>query len=143
MLCCTRHLSAVRAVWSALSTQCTVNLEHSNALSTQCTRSNGHSALSATHLTGTECSVRASCVVPCPPTSLGLSLSLSGPHPGLASPRSSRLRLSLRRPKAYRDLRVRTGISCSTVKSSKKKSDPNNRKTRGHRRCTSWRQRHP
>ena len=36
MLCCTRHLSAVRAVWSALSTQCTVNLEHSNALSTQC-----------------------------------------------------------------------------------------------------------
>jgi len=65
MLCCTRHLSAVRAVWSALRTQYTVNLEHSNALSTQCTRSNGHSALSATHLTGTECSVRASCVVPC------------------------------------------------------------------------------
>ena len=47
MLSCTRLLSAVRAVWSALSTQCTVNLEHSNALSTQCTRSNGHSALSA------------------------------------------------------------------------------------------------
>ena len=31
MLYCTRHLSAMRAVWSALSTQCTVNLEHSNA----------------------------------------------------------------------------------------------------------------
>ena len=61
----TRHLSDVRAVWSALSTQCTVNLEHSNTLSTQCTRRNGHSALSATHLIGTECSMRASCVVPC------------------------------------------------------------------------------
>ena len=90
MLCCTRHLSAVRAVWSALSTQCTVNLEHSNALSTQCTRSNWHSALSATHLTGTEFSVRASCVVPCareprrPPwvsLSLSVSLTLALPRP--------------------------------------------------------------
>jgi len=112
----TRHLSAVRALWSALSTQCTVNLEHSNALSTQCTRNNGHSALSATHLIGTECSVRASCVVPCardpPPTSLGLSLSLSAPHPGLASPRSSRLRLSLRRLTAYR--KSSTGVVGST-----------------------------
>ena len=93
MLCCTRHLSAVRAVWSALSTQCTVNLEHSNALSTQCTRSNGHSALSATHLTGTECSVCASCVVPCvreprrPPwVSLSLSLPLTRALPRLDLP---------------------------------------------------------
>ena len=74
----------------------------------QSTRSNGHLALSATHLAGTECWVRASCVVPCaraprrPPWSL--SLSLSAPHPGLASPRSSRLRLSLRRPTAYQNL---------------------------------------
>ena len=89
----TRHLSAVRAVWSALNTQCTVNLEHSNALSTQCTRSNGHSALSATHLIGTECSVRASCVVPCareprrPPwTSLSLSLPLTRALPRLDLP---------------------------------------------------------
>jgi len=36
-LCCTWHWNAQCAVWSALSTQCTVNLEHSNALSTQCT----------------------------------------------------------------------------------------------------------
>jgi len=50
MLCCTWHLNAQCAVWSAISTQCTANLEHSNALSTQCTRSNGHSALGATHL---------------------------------------------------------------------------------------------
>ena len=90
MLCCTRHLSAVRAVWSALSTQCTVNLEDSNALST---RSNGHSALSAIHLTGTECSVRASCVVPCarelrrPPwDSLSLSLPLTRALPRLDLP---------------------------------------------------------
>jgi len=93
MLCCTRHLSAVRAVWSALSTQCAINLEQSNALSTQCTRSNGHSALSATHLTGTECSVRASCVVPCareprrPPwASLSLSLPLTRALPRLDLP---------------------------------------------------------
>ena len=105
MLCCTWHLNAQCAVWSALSTQCTVNLEHSNALSTQCTRSNGHSALSATHLLGTKVPVRALCVVPCareprrPPW--GLSLPLSVPHPGLASPRSSRLRLILRRPTVY------------------------------------------
>ena len=93
MLCCTRHLSAVRAVWSALSTQCTVNLEHSNTLNTQCTRSNGHSTLSVTHLTGTECSVRASCVVPCareprrPPwSSLSLSLPLTRSLPRLDLP---------------------------------------------------------
>ena len=67
-----------------LITQCKVNLEYSNVLSTQYTRSNGHSALSTTHLTGTECSVRASCVVPCaretrrPPwVSLSLSLPLT------------------------------------------------------------------
>ena len=105
--CCARGLVCIR-------TQCTVNLEHSNTLSTQCTRNNGHSALSATHLIGTEYSVRASCVVPCardprrPPwTSLSLSLPL-------ASPRSSRLRLSLRRPKAYRNLRARTGMGRDT-----------------------------
>ena len=123
MLGCTRHLSAVCAVWSALTTQFTVNLEHSNALSTQCTRSNGHSALSATHLTGTACSVRASCVVararePRRPPWVSLSLSLPLTR---ALPRSSRLRLSLRRPKVYRNLRARTGISCSTVQNSKKK----------------------
>jgi len=96
MLCCTWHLSAVRVVWSALSIQYTVNLEYSNTLSTQYTRINGHSALSTTHLTGTECSVRAWCVVPCAPlTCLGLSLSLSAPHPGLASSPSSRLCLDL------------------------------------------------
>jgi len=94
MLCCTWHLNAQCAVWSTLSTQCTVNLEHSNALSTQCTRSNGHSALSASHLLGTKVPVLALCVVQCareprrPPWA---------PHPGLASPRSSRLRLILRR----------------------------------------------
>jgi len=65
MLCCTWHLNAQCAVWSALSTQCTVNLEHSNALSIQCTRSNGHSALRATHLLGTKVPVRALCVLPC------------------------------------------------------------------------------
>jgi len=89
----TRHLSAVRAVWSVLNTQCTVNLEHSHALSTQCTRSNGHSALSATHLIGIECAVRASCVVPCareprrPPwSSLSLSLPLTQALPRLDLP---------------------------------------------------------
>ena len=65
MLCCTWHLNAQCAVWSTLSTQYIVNLEHSNALSTQCTRSNGHSALCATHLLGTKGTVRALCVVPC------------------------------------------------------------------------------
>jgi len=74
-------------------TQYTVNLEHLNALSTQYTRSNGHLALSATHLTGTECSVRASCVVPCaresrrPPwASLSFSLSLTQALPRLDLP---------------------------------------------------------
>ena len=143
MLCCTQHLSAECAVWSALSTQCTVNLEHSNALSTQCTRSNGHSALSATHLTGTECSVRASCVVPCareprrPPwASLSLSLPLTRALPRLDLPVS----VFLRRPTASRNLRARTGIPQNN---SKKKFDPNNRKIRGHRRRAAWRQRHP
>ena len=90
MLCCTWHLNAQCAIWSALSTQCTLNLEHSNALSTQCTRSNGHSALSATHLLGTKVPVRALCVVPCareprrPPwTSLSLSLPLTRALPRL------------------------------------------------------------
>jgi len=93
MCCCTWHLNAQCAVWSALSTQCTVNLEHSNALSTQCTRSNGHSALSATHLLGTKVPVRALCVVPCareprrPPwASLSLSLPLTRALPRLDLP---------------------------------------------------------
>ena len=93
MLCCTWHLNAQCAVWSALSTQCTVNLEHSNALSTQCTRSNGHSALSATHLLGTKLPVRALCVVPYareprrPPwASLSLSLPLTRALPRLDLP---------------------------------------------------------
>ena len=104
MLCCTWHLNAQCAVWSALSTQCTVNLEHSNALSPQCTRSNGHSALSATHLLGTKVPVRKLCVVSCarePRRPPWASLSLSDPYPGLASPRSSRLRLILQRPTVY------------------------------------------
>jgi len=93
MLCCTWHLNAQCAVWSALSTQCTVNLEHSNALSTQCTRSNWHSALSATHLLGTKVPVRALCVVPCarerrrPPwASFSLSLPLTLALPRLDLP---------------------------------------------------------
>jgi len=96
MLCCTWHLNAQCAVWSALSTQRTVNLEHSNALSTQCTRSNGHSALSATHLLGTKVPVRALCVVPCareprrPPwASLSLSLPLTRALPRLDLPVSA------------------------------------------------------
>ena len=93
MLCCTWHLNAQYTVWSALSTQYTVNLEDSNALSTQCTRSNGHSALSATHLLGTKVPVRALCVVPCareptrPPwASLSLSLPLTRALPRLDLP---------------------------------------------------------
>jgi hypothetical protein len=147
MLCCTRHLSAVRAVWSALSTQCTVNLEHSNALSTQCTRSNGHSALSATHLIGTECSVRASCVVPCareprrPPwASLSLSLPLTRALPRLDLPVSV-LACDVRKPIETFGRELESVVP--RLKTQKKKSDPNNRKTRGHRRRASWRQRHP
>ena len=106
MFCCTRHLSAVRAVWSTLNTQYTVNLEYSNALNTQCTRSNGHSVLSPTHLTGTESSVRASCVFPCaresrrPPwSSLSLSLSLTRAWPRLDLPVSvSVLACDVRKP---------------------------------------------
>ena len=122
----TRHLSAVRAVWSALSTQCTVNLEHSNALSTQCTRSNGHSALSATHLIGTECSVRASCVVPCareprrPPwASLSLSLPLTRALPRLDLPVSV-LACDVRQP--IENLRARTGIQLFHGTTQKKNS---------------------
>ena len=130
MLCCTWHLSAVRAVWSALSTECTVNLEHSNALSTQCTRSNGHSALSATHLTGSECSVRASCVVPCareprrPPwASLSLSLPLTRALPRLDLPVSVLACDSLSKTFG-RELE----FNCSTEQLKKK---------------IRWRQRHP
>ena len=97
------HLILERSMRGLEYTQCTVNLEHSNALSTQCTRSNGHSALSATHLLDTKVPVRA-CVwshVPVSPADLPGPLSLSVPHPGLVSPRSSRLRLILRRPTVY------------------------------------------
>ena len=90
MLCCTWHLNTQCTVWSVLSTQCTINFEHSNALSTQCTRSNAHSALSATHLLGTKVPVWALCVVPCaresrrPPwASLSLSLPLTRALPRL------------------------------------------------------------
>ena len=48
---------------SALSTQCTTNLEHSHALSTQCRLTWQALALSATDLLGIEVQVRASCVV--------------------------------------------------------------------------------
>jgi len=131
----TRHLSAVRAVWSALSTQCTVNLEHSNALSTQCTRSNGHSALSATHLTGTECSVRASCVVPCareprrPPwASLSLSLPLTRALPRLDLPVSV-LACDVRQP--IENLRARTGIQLFHGTTQKKNSIQTTEKSEG------------
>jgi len=89
MLCCTWHLNAQCAVWSAVNTQYTVNLEHSNALSTQCTRSNGNSALSATHLLGTKVPVQALCVVPCarePRRPPWASLSLSLPFTRLDLP---------------------------------------------------------
>jgi len=113
MLCCTWHLNAQCAVWSALSTQCTVNLEHSNALSTQCTRSNGHSALSATPLLGTKVPVWALCMVPCarvsrrPPwASLSLSLPLTRALPRLDPPVSV-----LSCDGICRNPRARTGIS--------------------------------
>jgi len=48
---------------SALSTQCTTNLEHSHELSTQCRLTWQALALSATDLLGIEVQVRASCVV--------------------------------------------------------------------------------
>jgi len=48
---------------SALSTQCTTNLEHSHALSTQCRLTWQALALSATDLLGIKVQVRASCVV--------------------------------------------------------------------------------
>ena len=73
------HLILERSMRGLEYTQCTVNLEHSNALSTQCTRSNGHSALSATHLLDTKVPVRA-CVwshVPVSPADLPGPLSLS------------------------------------------------------------------
>ena len=101
------------AVWSALSTQCTLNPEHSNALSTQCTRSNGHSALSATHLLCTKVPVRALCVVPCareprrPPwASFSLSLPLTWALPRLDLPVSV-----LSCDGTCRNPRARTGIS--------------------------------
>jgi len=48
---------------SALSTQCTTNLEHSHALSAQCRLTWQALALSATDLLGTKVPVRALCVV--------------------------------------------------------------------------------
>jgi len=122
MLCCTWHLNAQCAVWSALSTQCTVNLEHSNALSTQCTRSNGHSTLSATHLLGTKVPVRALCVVPCaseprrPPwASLSLSLPLTRALPRLDLPVSV-----LSCDGICRNPRARTGTSCDRYREIEK-----------------------
>jgi len=115
MLCCTWHLNAQCAVWSALSTQCTIILEHSNALSTQCTRSNGHPALSAIHLLGTKVPVRALCVVPCAReprrpswASLSLSLPLTRALPRLDLPVSV-LSCDVRR--YMRNPRARTGLS--------------------------------
>ena len=93
MFSCTWYLNAQCAVWSALSTQHTVNFEYSNVLSTQCTRRNRHSPLSATHLLGTKVPVRTLCVVPCaresrrPPwSSLSLSLPLTRALPCLDLP---------------------------------------------------------
>ena len=44
---CTLHCTHYSKFWSALSTQCTVNLAHLSALSTECCRPNRYSALSA------------------------------------------------------------------------------------------------
>ena len=117
---CTQH-SVHSKSWAL---KCIQHSVHSKqwALGTQCHSPYRHWVLSACIVCGPMCPWA-------PPTSLGISLSLSVPHLGLALPRSSRLCLSLRRPKAYRNLRARTGISVvPRLKTQKKKSDPNNRK---------------
>ena len=61
---------------SALSTQCTTNLEHSHALSTQCRLTWQALALSVTDLLGIKVQVRASCVVLVQMDKWGLCVSL-------------------------------------------------------------------
>ena len=61
---CTVHWAQSTPIQaSALSTQCTTNLEHSHALSTQCRLTWQALALSVTDLLGIKVQVRASCVV--------------------------------------------------------------------------------
>jgi len=100
---CTQH-SVHSKSWALKCTQHSVHLKQW-ALGTQCHSPYRHWVLSACIVCGPMCPWA-------PLSSLGLSLSLSAPHLGLVSSWSFRLCLSLRRLKAYWNLRARTGISC-------------------------------